>query len=131
MPRIPGVSGELLGGERDMTAGVWIEQIVARCGTECHQILGEVAEDEAAIRRPVENLLSAAATHFGLELHLHPEARRPDLGIRPDLAARVGRDKQHIVGYIELKSPEKLNINPGACAGTTASSGRACRGFPI
>ncbi|MET9509347.1 type ISP restriction/modification enzyme [Streptomyces flavidovirens] len=100
-----------------MTASVWIEQIVARFGTECIQTLGEVAEDEAAIRRPVENLLSAAATHLGLELHLHPEARRPDLGIRPDLAARVGRDRQHIVGYIELKSPEKPNISPGALRG--------------
>ncbi|MET7734293.1 type ISP restriction/modification enzyme [Streptomyces sp. NPDC005402] len=100
-----------------MAAKGWIDQIVAGFGAECRQILGHVAEDEAAIRRPVENLLIAAATELGLELHLHPEARRPDLGIRPDLAARVGQDRQRIVGYVELKSPGKADISPGALRG--------------
>ncbi|MFF4355414.1 hypothetical protein [Streptomyces sp. NPDC001604] len=95
----------------------WIERIVAEFGSECRQILGYVAEDEAAIRRPVENLLLAAATQLGLELHLHPEARRPDLGIRPDLAVRVGQGRQRIVGYVELKSPSKADISPGALRG--------------
>ncbi|MFF2125615.1 type ISP restriction/modification enzyme [Streptomyces olivochromogenes] len=100
-----------------MTSNDWIDQIVARFGMECRQILGHVSEDEAAIRRPVENLLMAAATHLGLELHLHPEARRPDLGIRPDLAARIGQNRQRIVGYVELKSPGKADISPGALRG--------------
>ncbi|GGZ30840.1 type ISP restriction/modification enzyme [Streptomyces poonensis] len=100
-----------------MAAKGWIDWIVAEFGAECAQLLGRFSEDEAAIRRPVENLLMAAASHFGLELHLHPEARRPDLGIRPDLAARVGRDRRRIVGYVELKSPGKADISPGALRG--------------
>ncbi|MET7844725.1 type ISP restriction/modification enzyme [Streptomyces sp. NPDC005356] len=98
--------------------GSWIDEIVSGFGAECRQILGEVAEDEAAIRRPVEDLLTRAATHLGFDLHLHPEARRPDLGIRPDLAARVGHDKHRIVGYVELKSPGKIDIRPGALRGS-------------
>lgn len=104
-------------GAARMTANGWIDQLVARFGTECKQTLGHVSEDEAAIRRPVENLLMAAATQLGLQLHLHPEARRPDLGIRPDLAARTGQDRQRIVGYVELKSPGKADISPGALRG--------------
>ncbi|MEX1659461.1 type ISP restriction/modification enzyme [Streptomyces pseudovenezuelae] len=100
-----------------MAANGWIDQIVAEFGAECRQILGHVSEDEAAIRRPVENLLMAAAAQLGLELHLHPEARRPDLGIRPDLAARIGQDRQRIMGYVELKSPGKADISPGALRG--------------
>jgi hypothetical protein len=97
--------------------GSWIDEIVSGFGAECRQILSEVAEDEAAIRRPVEDFLTKTAAHLGFDLHLHPEARRPDLGIRPDLAARVGNDRHRIVGYVELKSPGKADIRPGALRG--------------
>ncbi|MHA6758929.1 type ISP restriction/modification enzyme [Streptacidiphilus sp. PAMC 29251] len=100
-----------------MEASEWVERLVSKFGTRCKQILGDVAEDEAAIRRAVEDLLEGAAGQLGLELHLHPEARRPDLGIRPDLAARVGPSKGRIVGYIELKSPGKKDISPGGLRG--------------
>lgn len=100
-----------------MGVGDWLDRIVAEFGADCVEILGDIAEDEAAIRRPVEGLLTKAACALGLELHLHPEARRPDLGIRPDFAARVGNSRQRIVGYVELKSPEKRDIRPGGLRG--------------
>ncbi|TKA11955.1 type ISP restriction/modification enzyme [Actinacidiphila oryziradicis] len=99
-----------------MEASGWIERIVARFGVDCKKILG-VGENEAGIRSAVERLLDDAAREFGLRLNLHPEARMPDLGIRPDFAASIGEDKQRIFGYLELKSPTKKDISPGGLRG--------------
>ncbi|MFE9395970.1 type ISP restriction/modification enzyme [Streptomyces flavidovirens] len=100
-----------------MEASGWVDRLVARFGLDCKQILGDIGDQEAGIRRAVERLLEEAARELSLELHLHPEARRPDLGIRPDFAARVGADRQRVVGYLELKSPKKKDISPGGLRG--------------
>ncbi|MFD4877295.1 type ISP restriction/modification enzyme [Streptomyces sp. NPDC058420] len=52
----------------------------------------------------------AARLHH--ELHLHPEVRRPDLGVRPDFAARLG-NRQDIIGYLELKRPDHAVTRAG------------------
>jgi len=107
----------------------WIQQIVSQFGVDCRNQLGGVGEREAAIRRPVEDLLRAVSRRLGQDLVLHPEVHRSDLGVRPDYATRFGRDRQLIFGYVELKSPDK-DITPDALSGRDRRQWQAMLGLP-
>ncbi|MEU9098030.1 hypothetical protein [Streptomyces sp. NPDC048361] len=86
--------------------------IVSDFGSTCKQALLH-GQKEAAIRRAVETLLVEAAGVLGLQAGLHAEVAIAAHRIRPDLAVRIGKSPRNIVGYIELKSPDKSVIHPG------------------
>ncbi|MFE2426565.1 type ISP restriction/modification enzyme [Streptomyces sp. NPDC059373] len=89
----------------------WVQKLVGEFGLECRNRLG-LGEPEAAISTPVENLVRSIAERFHFRLHLHREVRRPELGVRPDFAARLG-DRQEIIGYLELKRPGRSVTRSG------------------
>ncbi len=99
-----------------MTGTGWIARIVSQFGVACKDALAH-GQDEAGIRRAVEDLLLAAADEIGLEVYLHAETPVREYRIRPDLAARVGSLRRNIVGYVELKGPRKADITPGGLSG--------------
>ncbi|MFH8590931.1 type ISP restriction/modification enzyme [Streptomyces rimosus] len=86
--------------------------IVSEFGATCKQALLH-GQKEAAIRRAVETLLADAASTLGLQATLHAEVAVAAHRIRPDLAVRIGKSPRNIVGYVELKSPDKNVIHPG------------------
>ncbi|MEV8428932.1 N-6 DNA methylase [Streptomyces sp. HUAS 31] len=86
--------------------------IVSEFGATCKQALLH-GQKEAAIRRAVETLLVDAAGVLGLQAVLHAEVAIAAHRIRPDLAVRIGKLPRNIVGYVELKSPDKSVIHPG------------------
>ncbi|MFI2348434.1 type ISP restriction/modification enzyme [Streptomyces sp. NPDC019443] len=87
-------------------------RIVSEFGATCKQALLH-GQKEAAIRRAVETLLVDAADVLGLQAVLHAEVAIAAHRIRPDLAVRIGKLPRNIVGYVELKSPDKSVIHPG------------------
>lgn len=87
-------------------------RIVSEFGATCKQALLH-GQKEAAIRRAVETLLVDAAGALGLQVVLHAEVPIAAHRIRPDLAVRLGKLPRDIVGYVELKSPDKSVIHPG------------------
>ncbi|WP_263165066.1 type ISP restriction/modification enzyme [Streptomyces sp. SCSIO ZS0520] len=87
-------------------------RIVSEFGATCKQALLH-GQKEAAIRRAVETLLVDAAGVLGLQAALHAEVAIAAHRIRPDLAVRIGKLPRNIVGYVELKSPDKSTIHPG------------------
>ncbi|MFJ7968547.1 type ISP restriction/modification enzyme [Streptomyces sp. NPDC096324] len=89
-----------------------LRQIVSQFGATCKQALLH-GQKEAAIRRAVETLLVDAAGALGLQAVLHAEVAIAAHRIRPDLAVRIGKLSRNIVGYVELKSPDKSVIHPG------------------
>ncbi|MET9362327.1 type ISP restriction/modification enzyme [Streptomyces sp. NPDC006632] len=88
-----------------------LRSIVSEFGATCKQALLH-GQKEAAIRRAVETLLVDAAGVLGLRAVLHAEVAIAAHRIRPDLAVRVGGSPRNIVGYVELKSPDKSTIHP-------------------
>ncbi|MFC8829564.1 type ISP restriction/modification enzyme [Streptomyces sp. NPDC057137] len=87
-------------------------RIVSEFGVTCKQALLH-GQKEAAIRHAVETLLVDAASVLGLQVVLHAEVAIAKHRIRPDLAVRIGKLPRDIVGYVELKSPDKSVIHPG------------------
>ncbi|MFI5963080.1 type ISP restriction/modification enzyme [Streptomyces asoensis] len=87
--------------------------IVSEFGATCKQALLH-GQKEAAIRRAVETLLVEAAKVLGLQAVLHAEVAIAAHRIRPDLAVRIGKLPRNIVGYVELKSPDKSVIHPSS-----------------
>ncbi|MGA4839106.1 type ISP restriction/modification enzyme [Streptomyces sp. G45] len=100
-----------------LTLGGWMQRkerfrrIVSEFGATCKQALLH-GQKEAAIRRAVETLLVDAAGVLGLQAVLHAEVAIAAHRIRPDLAVRIGKTPRNIVGYVELKSPDKSTIHP-------------------
>ncbi|WP_328308614.1 N-6 DNA methylase [Streptomyces sp. NBC_00442] len=88
-----------------------LRSIVSEFGATCKQALLH-GQKEAAIRRAVETLLVDAAGVLGLRAVVHAEVAIAAHRIRPDLAVRVGGSPRNIVGYVELKSPDKSTIHP-------------------
>lgn len=91
----------------------WLERVVAEFGERCAQKLHRgVGQEEAAIRGPVEHLLTAVGRALGLEVVAHDEAATAS-GARPDFAVRVDG---LITGHVELKKPG-TNLAPSAFTG--------------
>jgi hypothetical protein len=89
-----------------------LRRIVSEFGATCQEALLH-GQKEAAIRRAVETLLVDAAEALGLRALLHAEVAIAAHRIRPDLAVRIGTLPRNVVGYVELKSPDKSLIHPG------------------
>ncbi|WP_160050879.1 type I restriction enzyme HsdR N-terminal domain-containing protein [Nocardiopsis sp. FR4] len=92
----------------------WLSTAIAEYGQECANKLQDgVGQPEAAIRGPVEGLLTKIGLSDGLKVVVHDEAHLKDAGARPDFAVRVDGA---ITGHIELKKP-KENLDPSKFKG--------------
>ena len=82
----------------------WLQRAVADFGRECKDLLqGGVGEPEAAIRPPIEKLLTTIGEHSHHQVVAHGEAPLAELGVRPDYAIRVDGA---VTGYLEAKKPD-------------------------
>lgn len=77
-------------------------QAVQAYGDAAKDLLDGTGDPEAAIRTPLEGLLSAVAGMLGRKVVQHSESRLNDLHVRPDYAIRVDGV---ICGYVEVKRP--------------------------
>jgi hypothetical protein len=80
----------------------WLDDAVAAYGEQCRERLAGPGDREAAIRAPIETLITAAADALGLRAVPHAEVRDPERAVRPDYAIAVNGA---ITGYVEVKAP--------------------------
>ncbi len=90
----------------------WLAEAVSKFGSDCKDKLG-VGEPEAAIRTPLENLLSTVGDHIQVPAKFHDEVRDEQRQVRPDYGVSV---KGAIVGYVEVKAPGK-GLDPNSLTG--------------
>lgn len=86
---------------------------VEHFGEACRQKLAGPGDREAAIRSPIEGLLTAAGRHLGVDAVFHDEVRDADRQVRPDYGVSVNGA---ITGYVEVKAPDK-SIAPSTFRG--------------
>jgi len=91
----------------------WLTDSVSTFGATCKAKLNGPGEEEAAIRAPLELLLSTAGAQLGLAVVPHDEVRDTDRGVRPDYAISVAGA---ITGYVEVKKPG-ANLDPASFTG--------------
>ena len=105
----------------------WLRRAVADFGRECKERLqGGVGEPEAAIRPPIEKLLTTMGSHAGKAVLPHGEASLVELGVRPDYAIRVDGA---VTGYLEVKKPD-LNLDPSTFRGHNKRQWEQLRDLP-
>ena len=81
----------------------WFRDAVSKFGEECKAKLAGPGDREAAIRAPLESLLSTAGEHIGSPAVFHDEVRDSERRVRPDYGVSVAGA---ITGYVEVKAPE-------------------------
>jgi hypothetical protein len=86
---------------------------VAEFGAAAKEKLAGPGDREAAIRAPLEALLSAAGGQLGVAAVFHDEVRDPERQVRPDYGVSV---KGAITGYMEVKAPGR-GIEPTGFTG--------------
>lgn len=104
----------------------WLTDATAAFGATCKAKLAGPGEAEAAIRAPIEQLLSAAGNELSLTVVPHDEARDTDRGVRPDYAIQVNGA---ITGYIEVKKPG-ANLDPESFTGHNLKQWQRQRDLP-
>ncbi|MEU9097418.1 N-6 DNA methylase [Streptomyces sp. NPDC048361] len=105
----------------------WLQEAVSEFGGACKRNLLGPGDREAAIRGPLEQLFRTIAVHHARpEIGWYPETRIPHLGVRPDYAVRVNQD---VIGYIEVKRPEK-SIDPASFTGHDKRQWERLRDLP-
>lgn len=80
----------------------WLREAVSKFGEECKLKLAGPGDREAAIRTPIEHLLSAVGEHIGLAAVFHDEVSDTERRVRPDYGVSVAGA---ITGYVEVKAP--------------------------
>lgn len=95
------------------SAEQWLGDAVSAFGLACKEKLAGPGDREAAIRSPIEGLLSVVGQRFGLHVVPHDEVRDTDRGVRPDYAISVGGA---ITGYVEVKRPGH-SVDPATFSG--------------
>lgn len=95
------------------SAPEWVATAVAQFGTTAKEKLAGPGDREAAIRSPLETLLSAAGHRLGVDAVFHDEVRDSERQVRPDYGVSV---KGAITGYIEVKAPGR-GIEPAGFTG--------------
>ncbi len=80
----------------------WLLTAVASFGEACRAKLAGPGDREAAIRAPIEALLTTVGARLGLQVVPHDEVRDTERGVRPDYAISVDGT---ITGYVEVKRP--------------------------
>lgn len=105
---------------------LWLADAVATFGDRCKSKLAGPGEAEAAIRAPIEQLLSHVGAHLSLSVVPHDEVRDTDRGVRPDYAISV---KGAITGYVEVKKPG-ASIDPDSLTGHNLRQWQRQRDLP-
>ncbi|WP_371787321.1 N-6 DNA methylase [Streptomyces albidoflavus] len=82
--------------------------LVASFGLDSKLKLNGPGDREAAIRTPLENLLSGVGKSLGVAAVFHDEVRDEERRVRPDYGVKVNGA---IAGYIEVKAPGK-SVDP-------------------
>jgi hypothetical protein len=95
------------------TAPSWLSGAVAAFGKACLEKLAGPDDREAAIRTPLEQLLTAVGAELKLRAVFHDEVRDTDRRVRPDYGVRVN---DAITGYIEVNAPGR-GIDPAGFTG--------------
>ena len=96
-----------------VAASSWLVESMSDFGRLCKEKLAGPGDREAAIRSPLEGLLSAVGEHLDLKAVFHDEVRDVERRIRPDYGVSV---HGVITGYVEVKAPGR-NINPSGFTG--------------
>ena len=105
----------------------WLQRAVADFGRACKEQLQDgVGEPEAAIRPPIEKLLTTIGEHSDHQVVAHGEAPLAELGIRPDYAIRVDGA---VTGYLEAKKPD-LSLDPSTFRGHNKRQWEQLRDLP-
>ncbi len=91
----------------------WLAEAVASFGETCKAKLAGPGDREAAIRAPLEVLLSAVGAQLGVDAVFHDEVRDSERQVRPDYGVSV---KGAITGYVEVKAPGRA-IAPAGFTG--------------
>lgn len=86
---------------------------VSAFGLACKTKLAGPGDREAAIRSPIERLITDVAAGLGLIAVPYDEVRDTDRAVRPDYAISVGGA---ITGYIEVKRPG-ASVDPSSFTG--------------
>lgn len=103
----------------------WLRAAVAAFGADCKAKLGP-GEPEAAIRTPLETLITTAATNIGVTAVPHDEVRDAGRAVRPDYAISV---EGAITGYVEVKRPGK-SVDPTTFTGHDLRQWNRLRDLP-
>jgi hypothetical protein len=96
-----------------MTVVSPFDEIVSTFGASAKAKLAGPGDREAAIRSPIERLVTAVATELGLTAVPYDEVRDTDRAVRPDYAIAVDGV---ITGYIEVKKPG-ASVDPDSFSG--------------
>jgi hypothetical protein len=80
----------------------WVAEAVANFGSACKEKLAGPGDREAAIRSPLEELLSRFGEHLHVKAVFHDEVRDPERHVRPDYGVSIDGA---ISGYVEVKAP--------------------------
>ena len=80
----------------------WLQQAAAAFGRSAREKLAGPGDREAAIRAPLEALLTAAGDAVGVRAVFHDEVRVVERRVRPDYALSLDGV---ISGYVEVKAP--------------------------
>ncbi|NYI98237.1 hypothetical protein HNR12_004514 [Streptomonospora nanhaiensis] len=92
----------------------WLRTLISEFGQQAaNKLQGDVGQPEAAIRGPVEKLLTNFGQATGLEVVVHDEADKVQPGARLDFAVRVSGA---VTGHVELKKPNE-NLHPAKFRG--------------
>ncbi|MGC5168689.1 N-6 DNA methylase [Luteimicrobium sp. DT211] len=91
----------------------WLDDVVSHFGVRCREKLAGPGDREAAIRTPLEELLSAVGDHLGVPATFHDEVQDTERRVRPDYGVRVAGVT---TGYVEVKAPGRT-IDPDRLRG--------------
>jgi Type ISP C-terminal specificity domain/N-6 DNA Methylase len=86
----------------------WVAKAVADFGSACKEKLAGPGDREAAIRSPLEELLSRFGEHLHVKAVFHDEVRDSERRVRPDYGVSIDGA---ISGYVEVKAPGR-GIDP-------------------
>lgn len=105
----------------------WLRDAISDFGRVCKVKLAGGGGPEAAIRSPLEQLLTRVGKHHSLtEVSWHDEFAVQELGVRPDYAVKVDGV---VNGYIEVKKPG-LSVDPASFAGRNKAQWERLRDLP-
>lgn len=91
----------------------WLAEAVSVFGAASKDKLSGPGDREAAIRSPLDALLSTIGAKLGVPATLHDEVQDRERQVRPDYGVIVSKA---IIGYVEVKAPGK-SINPNRFTG--------------
>lgn len=107
-------------------AEAWLTSAVSDFGRDCKVALAGPGEPEAAIRPPIERLLTAFCNQLGVAMTYYPETAVDDLKVRPDYAIRIDGA---ITGYLEVKRPS-TDIDPATFRGHNRTQWERLKDLP-